>query len=217
MIISDLIMFASAYTNTSPTTFPVIIASEVRDNVYVEDDNDKLFHQSSPFRKTIATSRQFKQNRHNIDANLEQIDVKDVKWFSFCNPFYFCRNLKTEQDTLTYRYERRAFVYDSEKDPLLSAVNFYNMGNLNTSSMQEISSLFEVKVAARVDKDLQESVKLKKEEPEQVIKTDSLHLFSEEEEDAFKHKASGTDDAFTTEDSSSYEKETGIMPAAFEN
>ncbi|WP_273754905.1 TrwN protein [Bartonella sp. MM73XJBT.G] len=203
MIIPDFTMFAASYISDIP---PALIEQEARDNSYITGKNDKLFRQLSLLRERAvetATTEQFKQNKHNFDAFFEQIDVENMKWLSFFGAFDFCKNLASVQSTLTCCYEQTISKCIFKKETLWSTLSFYNTENLNSSAdTQIVASYSEVKAAVRRNEDLQEPVKLKKEEPKQTTKVDSLPLSSEELEDAFLHKESSSRDAFATEDSS---------------
>ncbi|WP_375667850.1 MULTISPECIES: TrwN protein [unclassified Bartonella] len=204
MIVPDFTFFAAAYiSNTPPIAFSVIAKQAARDNVYVTDDKDNLFYQSSQLKETIATAEQFKQNKHNFNIILGQIDVGNVKLFSLFDAFDFCRNLTAAQSALTYCYEQTTSKCIFEKATLQSVLNFYNTENSNHTRMQKVTSYIGVKAAVRGNEDLQEPVKLKKEEPEQTTKVDSPPLSSKGEEDAFTHKESSARDAFSAEDFSS--------------
>ncbi|WP_375633478.1 MULTISPECIES: TrwN protein [unclassified Bartonella] len=198
MIVPDFTFFAAAYiSNMPPMTFSVVAEQETRDNVYVTDDKDNLFYQSSQFKETIATA---KQSEHNFNIILGQIDVGNVKLFSLLDAFDFCRNITAVQSALTYCYEQTTSKCIFEKATLQSVLNFYNTENSNHTRMQKITSYIGVKAAVRGNEGLQEPVKLKKEEPEQTTKVDSLPLSSKGEEDAFTHKESSAHDAFSAED-----------------
>ncbi|WP_375703236.1 hypothetical protein [Bartonella sp. AD13SXNS] len=206
MIVSDFTMFAAAYISNTPPcpVFSALIEQREQDNIYITDNN-KLFRQSFSFRKGSATNQQFKQSKHNFDVNLKQSDVGDVKSFFLFDTFGFCRNPKAKQTALTYHYEPTAFVYNSKEDTLQSALNFYNIGNLNNLYMQKISSFFEVKTSHLVnDQTSQESIEIHEREQRQTTKTEALS--KEELEDVFAHKASSAHDAFATENSSSLRK-----------
>ncbi|WP_273723080.1 TrwN protein [Bartonella sp. AU18XJBT] len=204
MIVPDFTFFAAAYMfNTPPIAFSVIAEQEVQDSVYVTGGKDNFFYQSSQLEKTIATAEQFKQNKHNFDIISGQINAGNVKLFSLFDAFDFCRNIKAEQSALTYCYEQITPRCIFEKATLQSVLNFYDTKHSNNISIQKITSYIGAKAAVRGNEDLQEPVKLKKEEPEQTTKLDSLPLSSKGEEDAFTHKESGASDAFSAEDSSS--------------
>ncbi|QEE08205.1 TrwN protein [Bartonella kosoyi] len=205
MIFPDFTMFAAAYiSNTPHLAFSALIEQGARDNVYITSNNDKLFGQLSPLREETAITEQFKQNKHNFDTIFEQIDVENMKWFSFFGAFGFCRDLADVQSALTCCYKQKVSKCVFEKAALQSALSFYNTKGLNSNAdTQTITSYIGVKAAAQEDKNLQEPVRLKKEEPEQTTKVNSLPLSSEELEDAFAHKESSSRDAFATEDSSS--------------
>ncbi|WP_375640392.1 TrwN protein [Bartonella sp. MM55XZML] len=204
MIVPDFTFFAAAYiSNMPPMTFSVVAEQETQDNVYVTDDKDNLFYQSSQFKETIATA---KQSEHNFNIILGQIDVVNVKLFSLFDAFDFCRNITVVQSALTYCYKQTTSKCILEKATLQSVLNFYNTENSNSASIQKITSYIGVKAAVRGNEDLQEPVKLKKEEPEQTTKVDSLPLSSKGEEDAFTHKESSAHDAFSAEDFSSSRK-----------
>ncbi|WP_375683253.1 MULTISPECIES: TrwN protein [unclassified Bartonella] len=181
-------------------TFSVVAEQETRDNVYVTDDKDNFFYQSSQLKETIPITEQFSQNKHNFNIILEQIDVINVKLFSLFDAFDFCGNFTAVQSALTYCYEQTTSKCIFEKATLQSVLNFYNTENSNHTSMQKITSYIGVKAAVRGNEGLQEPVKLKKEEPEQTTKVDSLPLSSKGEEDAFTHKESSAHDAFSAED-----------------
>ncbi|WP_375668653.1 MULTISPECIES: TrwN protein [unclassified Bartonella] len=201
MIVPDFTFFAAAYiSNMPPMTFSVVAEQETRDNVYVTDDKDNLFYQSSQFKGTIATA---KQGEHNFNIILGQIDVGNMKLFSLFDVFDFCRNITVVQNALTYCYEQTTSKCIFEKATLQSVLNFYNTENSNRTRMQKITSYIGVKAAVRGNEDLQEPIKLKKEEPEQTTKIDSLPLSSKGEEDAFTHKESSAHDAFSAENFSS--------------
>ncbi|WP_375629637.1 MULTISPECIES: TrwN protein [unclassified Bartonella] len=201
MIVPDFTFFAAAYiSNTPPITFSVIAEQEARDNVYVTDDKDNLFYQSSQLKKTITTAE---QRGHNFNIILGQIDVGNMKLFSLFDAFDFCRNLTAAQSALTYCYQQTTSKCIFEKATLQSVLNFYNTENSSHTRMQKVTSYVGVKAAVRENEDLQEPVKLKKEEPEQTTKVDSLSLSSKGEEDAFTHKESSARDAFSAEDFSS--------------
>ncbi|WP_375625206.1 TrwN protein [Bartonella sp. MU37NMGALS] len=201
MIVPDFTFFAAAYiSNTPPIAFSVVAEQEARDNVYVTDDKDNLFYQSSQLKETIATAE---QSEHNFNIILEQIGVGNVKLFSLFDAFDFCRNLTAAQSALTYCYEQTTSKCVFEKATLQSVLNFYNTENSSHTRTQKVTSYIGVRAAVRGNEDLQEPVKLKKEEPEQATKVDSLPLSSKGEEDAFTRKESGTSDAFSVEDSSS--------------
>ncbi|WP_375622492.1 TrwN protein [Bartonella sp. TT119HLJHH] len=201
MIVPDFTFFAAAYiSNTPPITFSVTAEQEARDNVYVTDDKDNFFYQSSQLKETIATAE---QSEHNFNIILGQIDVGNVKLFSLFDAFDFCRNLTAVQSALTYCYEQTTSKCIFEKATLQSVLNFYNTENSNHTRMQKVTSYIGVNAAVRGNEDLQEPVKLKKEEPEQTTKVDSLPLSSKGEEDAFAHKESSARDAFSAEDFSS--------------
>ncbi|UNF51914.1 TrwN protein [Bartonella krasnovii] len=207
MIIPDFTMFAASYISDTP---PSLIEQEARNNSYITGKNNKLFRQLSLLRERAgetATTEQFKQNKHNFDAIFEQIDVENMKWLSFFEAFDFCRNLASLQSALTYCYEQTTSKCIFEKETLRSTLSFYNTENLNSGAdTQIVASYSEVKAAVQRNEDLQELVRLKKEEPEQTTKVDSLPLSSEELEDAFSHKGSSSRDAFATEDTSSSAK-----------
>ncbi|WP_375650578.1 TrwN protein [Bartonella sp. OT172YNZD] len=204
MIVPDFTFFAAAYiSNMPPITFSVIAEQEAPDNVYATDDKDNLFYQSSQLKETIATTEQFKQGKHNFNTILGQIDVRNMKLFSLFDAFDFCKNLTALQIALTYCYEQATSKCIFEKATLQSVLNFYNTENSNHAYLQKVTSYIGVKAAVRGNEDLQEPVKLKKEEPEQTTKVDSLPLSSKEEEDAFTHKESSTLDAFSAQDFSS--------------
>ncbi|WP_375641887.1 TrwN protein [Bartonella sp. CM100XJJH] len=205
MIVPDLTFFAAAYMSNTPPpmTFSVIAEQEAQDNVYVTDDKDNLFYQSSQLEKTIATAEQFKQNKHNFNIISGKISVGNVKLCSLFDVFDFCRNIKAEQSALTYCYEQTTSKRIFEKATLQSVLNFYDTENSNNISVQKVTSYIGAKAAVQENEDLQEPVKFKKEEPEQTTKVDSLPLSSKGEEDAFTHKESGARDAFSAEDSSS--------------
>ncbi|WP_375621036.1 TrwN protein [Bartonella sp. AA97HXZ] len=201
MIVPDFTFFAAAYiSNTPPITFSVIAEQEARDNVYVTDDKDNLFYQSSQLKKTITTAE---QSGHNFNIILGQIDVGNMKLFSLFDAFDFCRNLTAAQSALTYCYQQTTSKCIFEKATLQSVLNFYNTENSSHTRMQKVTSYVGVKAAVRGNEDLQAPVKLKKEEPEQTTKVDSLSLSSKGEEDAFTHKESSARDAFSAEDFSS--------------
>ncbi|WP_375624404.1 MULTISPECIES: TrwN protein [unclassified Bartonella] len=201
MIVPDFTFFAPAHiSNTPPITFSVIAEQEARDNIYGTDDKDNLFYQSTQLKETIATAV---QSEHNFNIILGQFDVVNMKLFSLFNAFDFCRNLTAVQNALTYCYEQTTSKCIFEKATLQSVLNFYNTGNSNHTSIQKVTSYIGVKAAVRGNEDLQEPVRLKKEEPEQTTKVDFLPLSSKGEEDAFTHKESSTRDAFSVEDSSS--------------
>ncbi|WP_375659912.1 TrwN protein [Bartonella sp. CL74QHWL] len=201
MIVPDFTFFAAAYiSNTPPIALSVIAKQEERDNVYVIDDKDNLFYQSSQLKETIATAE---QSEHNFNIILGQIGVGNVKLFSLFDAFDFCRNLAAAQSALTYCYEQTTSKCVFEKATLQSVLNFYNTENSSHTRMKKVTSYVGVKAAVRGNEDLQEPVKLKKEEPEQTTKVDSLSLSSKGEEDAFTHKESSARDAFSAEDFSS--------------
>ncbi|WP_375626636.1 TrwN protein [Bartonella sp. PS17NMGDW] len=201
MIVPDFTFFAAAYiSNTPPITFSVIAEQEARDNVYVTDDKDNFFYQSSQLKETIATTE---QREHNFNIILGQIGVGNVKLFSLFDAFDFCGNLTAVQNALTYCYEQTTSKCIFEKATLQSVLNFYNTENSNHTSIQKVTSYIGVKAAVRENEDLQEPVKLKKEELEQATNVDSLPLSSKGEEDAFTHKESSARDAFSAEDFSS--------------
>ncbi|WP_375674767.1 TrwN protein [Bartonella sp. AP9QHHD] len=201
MIVPDFTFFAAAYiSNTPPIVFSVIAKQKARDNVYVTDDKDNFFYQSSQLKETIATAE---QSEHNFNIILGQIGVGNVKLFSLFDAFDFCRNLTAAQSALTYCYEQTTSKCVFEKATLQSVLNFYNTENSSHTRMQKVTSYIGVKAAVRGNEDLQEPVKLKKEEPEQTTKVDSLSLSSKGEEDAFTHKESSARDAFSAEDFSS--------------
>ncbi|UNF40396.1 TrwN protein [Bartonella krasnovii] len=208
MIIPDFTMFAASYISDTP---PSLIEQEARNNSYITGKNNKLFRQLSLLRERAgetATTEQFKQNKHNFDAIFEQIDVENMKWLSFFEAFDFCRNLASLQSALTYCYEQTTSKCIFEKETLRSTLSFYNTENLNSGAdTQIVASYSEVKAAVQRNEDLQELVRLKKEEPEQTTNVDSLPLSSEELEDAFAHKESSSRDAFATEDISSSAKQ----------
>ncbi|WP_254475079.1 TrwN protein [Bartonella sp. B1098] len=211
MIVPDFTMFTTPSISNPPLiAFSTLFEQERRDNFYITGNNDKLFCPSSPLREEIATTEQFKQNKHNFDAIFEQIDVQNMKWFSLFEVLDSCRNrnLAAIQSTLTYCYEQTTSKYIFEKATLQSTLSFHNTENLNSGiDTRTVTSYIEVEAAARRDEDLQEPVRLKKEKPEQTTKVDSLPLSSEELEDAFAHKESSSRDAFATEDSSSSTKQ----------
>ncbi|WP_375676973.1 MULTISPECIES: TrwN protein [unclassified Bartonella] len=198
MIVPDFTFFAAAYiSNTPPIAFSVIAKQEARDNVYVTDNKDNFFYQTSQLKETIATAE---QSEHNFNIILGQIGVGNVKLFYLFDAFDFCRNLTAAQSALTYCYEQTTSKCIFEKATLQSVLNFYNTENSNHAHMQKITSYIGVKAAVRGNEGLQEPIKLKKEEPEQTTKVDSLSLSSKGEEDAFTHKESSARDAFSAED-----------------
>ncbi|WP_273718674.1 MULTISPECIES: TrwN protein [Bartonella] len=209
MIFLDFTMFAAAYMpNTPNPVFSTLIEQRARDNVHITDKNDKLFRQLSLLKEETAIIKQFKQNRHNFDAIFKQIDVENMKWLSFFGSFDFCRNLAAVQNTLTYCYEQKTSKYIFEKATLQSVLSFYSTENLSSGTdTQTITSYIGEGAVARRDKDLQEPVRLKKEEPKQATKVDSLPLSLWGLEDAFTHKESSSRDAFATGDSSSPTKQ----------
>ncbi|WP_273758144.1 TrwN protein [Bartonella sp. AU55XJBT] len=203
MIVPDFTIFTESYiSNTPRPVFSALIERGARDNVYKTANHDKLFRHLSILKEETVIAEQFKQNKHNFDAIFEQIDVENMKWFSFFWAFDFCRNLAAVQSTLTYCYEQTASKHTFEKATLQFTLSFYNTENLNGNvDTQTVASYIGVKAAARRDKDLQEPVRLKKEEPEQ-----NLPFSSEELEDVFMRKESSSYDAFATEDFSSSTK-----------
>ncbi|WP_144752515.1 lytic transglycosylase domain-containing protein [Bartonella saheliensis] len=212
MIVPDFTMFTASYISDTPRLVSsALIEQKARNNAYITGNNDKLFPQLSMLReeaKETAITEQFKQNKHNFDVIFEQIDVENMKWLSFFGAFDFYRNLASRQSTLTYCYEQTTSKCIFEKVTLRSTLSFYNTENLNSDTdMQIVASYIGVKAAAQSDEDLQEPVRLKKGEPEQATKVDSLPLSSEELEDAFAHKESNGRDAFATEDTASSAKQ----------
>ncbi|EJF82768.1 hypothetical protein MCU_01269 [Bartonella elizabethae Re6043vi] len=209
MILPDFTIFTESYiSNTPRPIFSNLIEQGARDNVYKTANRDKSFNHLSLLKEEIVITEQFKQNKHNFDVIFEQIDVQNMKWFSFFWAFDFCKNLATVQSALTYCYEQTTSKYIFEKATLQSRLSFYNTENLNSNAdTQMVTSHIGVRAAVQEDKNLQEPVRLKKEEPEQTTKGDSLPLSSEELEDAFTHKESSSRDAFATEDSSSSTKQ----------
>ncbi|PIT70409.1 TrwN protein [Bartonella tribocorum] len=210
MIVPDFTISAAAYIPNAPhPVFSTPIEQRARGCVYIIGHDDKLFCQLSSLRKKTketATTEQFKRNRHNFDIVFEQIDVKDVEWFSFFKVFDFYKNLAAEQNTLTYCYEQTRSNYFFGKVSLQSALSFYNAENLNGSAgAQIVNSYTKVKADKQRGEDLQESIRLKKEEVGTQV--GSLPLSSEELEDAFTHKESSGRDAFSAEDSSSSTKQ----------
>lgn len=213
MIFPDFAVFAAAYiSNTPHQAFSALIEQGARDNVYITSNNDKLFRQLSSLREEVeetAITEQFKQNRHNFDVIFEQIDVENMKWFSFFGAFNFCRSPAAVQSALAYCYKQKVSKCIFEKATLQSVLSFYNTRNLNSGAdadVQTVTSYIGVEAVAQGDKGLQEPVMLKKEELGQAPQIDSLPLSSEELEDAFVHKESVGRDAFAVEDSSSSTK-----------
>ncbi|WP_254492553.1 TrwN protein [Bartonella sp. B1099] len=207
MIVPDFTIFTTPSISNPPLiAFSTLFEQERRDNFYITGNNDKLFCPSSPLREEIATTEQFKQNKHNFDAIFEQIDVQNMKWFFLFEVLDSCRNrnLAAIQSTLTYCYEQTTSKCIFEKATLQSTLSFYNTENLNSGAdTQTVASYIGVKTAMQRDKDLREPVRLKKEEPGQTTKVDSLPLSSEELGDVFMRKESSNRDAFAAEDSSS--------------
>lgn len=209
MILPDFTIFTESYISTTPRPiFLNLIEQGARDNVYKTANRDKSFNHLSLLKEEIVITEQFKQNKHNFDVIFEQIDVQSMKWFSFFWTFDFCKNLTAVQSALTYCYEQTKSKYIFEKAALQSRLSFYNAENLDRNAdTQTVTSYIGVKAVVQEDKNLQEPVRLKKEESEQTTKGDSLPLSSEELEDAFAHKESSSRDAFATEDSSSSTKQ----------
>ncbi|WP_208437060.1 trwN protein [Bartonella taylorii] len=216
MTVPNLMMLTAFCTSVACLmSFSTVIMQEARNDIYTTgvNDNRGLSHQISLLKEAIVIADQFRQDRHNFDANLRQIDVGNLGRFgvSFSDMFSLCKSLKVVGTVLTRCYEQMASRYESERTALQDALGFYNVENFENdftgTDVQRVASRVRVKNLMLLDEESQEPVKLYAEESKQKIETKSLSTSSEELADVFAHKASGVHDAFTVEDSSSSERQ----------
>lgn len=206
MIASNFIALASVFMPTTHlTAFPATTTQETWKNVYACSISSNYQLLSHPFRfgKTTASVEQFKQNKHNFDANLKQISVKNLELFDLflSNVFCLCKDFGTVQTVSTYCSKKKVLQYSSEQVVHI-ALDFYRSGNFENG----FTDAYVQKVAAYVGvktpnpEEIQESSELYIDEPKQTIQTDPLPIVLEEQADAFTRKASSVHDAFAAED-----------------
>ncbi|MGF7157149.1 lytic transglycosylase domain-containing protein [Bartonella heixiaziensis] len=211
---SFMILAAACAPAIHPMMLSAVVMQESRGSIYAVGLNDdhKLSHQSSTLKEVIAITKKLKQDGHNFDMGLGQINAKNLKWFSMSlsNLFDPCKNFKAAQAALTYCYERAILACSSEQTALQAALSYYNTvsfksGSINLSTnayVQKVASYVGEKIPVRLSQKPQKSIELHTAEPEQAIKTEPLSSTSEELPDAFTQKESGAHDAFTVEDAS---------------
>ncbi|GAA5095994.1 hypothetical protein [Bartonella acomydis] len=200
MIIPHFIMFSVTYASIQqPTVLPSVVVQESLGKICAIINNNQLLHPSSLFGKAIAKTEQHIQNKHNFDIYWRQIDDGNLKWFlpffSVVMPPY--KSFEVVPTALKHCRKQVVLRYSVKRD-VLSLYNTENSkNNFANVEVQKIAS--RIKVETPVEES-QEPVKLKRENPEQIIDLESLPIFLEE--DAFTHKASSVHDAFKIEDSS---------------
>ncbi len=212
MAVLNLMMIIVFYTSVvCLMLFSAVIMQEAQDNIYTTDvnDNHRLSRQISRLKEAIVITDQFRQDRHNFDANLRQINVGNLERFgvSFSDRYSLCKSLKALGIVLARCYEQIASRYESERTALQDALSFYDVENFENdftgTYVQRVASRVQMKNLMLLDGESQESVKLHTEGLKREIETESLSTSSEELADVFTHKASGVHDAFTVENSSS--------------
>ncbi|WP_455481880.1 lytic transglycosylase domain-containing protein [Bartonella sp. B35(2025)] len=216
MTIPDFMMLAATCAPTiHPTTLSSVVMQESQGNAYAIsiDGNQKLSHQPSTFEEAITIAERLKNDGHNFDIGLGQINVKNLGWLgmSLSDLFDPCKNLKAVQIILTHCYERAKSMYNFEQTALKAALNCYNTrdfkNGFTSAYVQKIAANVGVKVPAltSVDNELQKFVKQNTKMQEKTVKVKSITT-QEELADAFTHKTSGVQDAFTKKDPSLSEK-----------
>ncbi|MET3559393.1 type IV secretion system protein VirB1 [Bartonella japonica] len=206
MIASNFIALASV---CMPTThlmaFQAITMQESWESVYTCDINKNYKLSSHPFtfENTITSVKQFRRNKHNFDANLKQISVRDLELFDFfrSNVFYLYKNFRSVQTVSAHCSKQKALQYNS-KQIVRVALDFYRSSNFEdgftNTYVQEVAAYVGAKTPD--PEKMQESSELYMDEQKQTVQTDPLPVILEEQADAFKHQASGVHDAFTAED-----------------
>ncbi|WP_332060097.1 lytic transglycosylase domain-containing protein [Bartonella sp. CB74] len=215
-ILNFMALAAACAPTVHPTTLSVVIENESQGHIYAIgiNGNHKLSHQPSTFEEAVIIAKQLKQDGHNFDVGLGQINVRNLEWFnmSLSDLFDPCKNLKAVQMILTHCYERAVSKYDSGQTALQAALNCYSTRgfehDLTNTYVQESALSTEIKIPAFTPENNEslEFVQLRAEPQKQTVQTE-LSAFSQEEvADAFTHKASSVHDAFATESSSFSEK-----------
>ncbi|WP_336287511.1 MULTISPECIES: lytic transglycosylase domain-containing protein [unclassified Bartonella] len=217
MTILDFMALAAACAPAvHPTTLSVVVKNESQGHVYAIgiNGNHKLSHQPSTFEEAVTTAEKLKQDGHNFDIGLGQINVKNLEWLdmSLSDLFDPCKNLKAVQMVLTHCYERAVSKYDSEQTALQAALSCYNTRDFEhdfTSAYVKKGTLSaEMKIPAFTPENNEslEFVQLHAEPQKQTVRVISSAFSQEEVADAFTHKTSSAHDAFAAENSSLLEK-----------
>ncbi|VEJ44495.1 TrwN protein [Bartonella vinsonii] len=214
MTIPDFIMLTAACAPAPYfTTLSTVVMQESWNNTCAISVRDELLHQPLTFGKNIATTEQLKQSGYDSGISLEQIGIQNLKWFhvSRSNMYNSCKDLKALQTALTGRYKQTISKENSERTILRAALSFYNPKRFENdfigTSVRKVGFHVAMEAPALSGGESQEPIQLHTEEPNQIIKTETLPPSSEELVDAFAHKISGAHDVFTAEDASSLEKQ----------
>ncbi|GAA5107321.1 lytic transglycosylase domain-containing protein [Bartonella jaculi] len=228
MTVSSFMILAAAYAHAiRPTTLSAVVMPESCSHIYAIGfkDNYKLSHQPFMLKEDVATTKQLKQNGHNFDMGLGQINARNLEWFSMSlsNLFYPCKNLKAMQTALVccyeHCYEHAVSKNSSEQTTLQTALSYYDTADFKNGSAnayeQKVASHVGAKTSARLDQESQKSVGFHTEEAEQTMKTEALSTVSEELPDAFTQKASSARDAFTAANASSLEESDNGLELQF--
>ncbi|WP_019222923.1 hypothetical protein [Bartonella rattaustraliani] len=210
MISPGFVMLVSAYAPTISTPLPAVVVWESWSGVYVYDvsSDHTLSYHPFTFCDKAETIRQLKQNEHNFDENLEQSSVRNLKLFDFSLPHRFgiYKNFKVVQTVSTHCFKKKT-LQDHSEQAVQFILDFYSSGNFKNDFtgiyVQRVASHAGVKTLA--PKEAQESLDLHVNEPKKIIQADPLPLVLPEQADAFTHKASNVDDAFTIEGAPSLE------------
>ncbi|WP_208440194.1 TrwN protein [Bartonella raoultii] len=200
MIVSNFIIVAAAYASTLCATAPsAVVMQESWNNACALNISDALSRHPFVPQNTITT---IKQNKHNFDVNLGQIDVENQEWSqpSLSEVFDRCGNLNVVRAALKHCCKQTALQYNIEQ----TVLSFYGAKNFKNGFtdlwMQKNASHVEVKAHAFVSEVSQETIQIHTRKAEQTINIESLPVSLEE--DAFTHKESSAHDAFTADDSS---------------
>ncbi|MBX4335890.1 trwN protein [Bartonella raoultii] len=215
MTISNFVMLTAICAPTlqstilSPVVLPETLGCTSRGNIY---NNHQLSLKISKFKKTVTTIEQFKQNGHNFDVKWGQINVGNLKWFDVLLSDFFVsyKNFKVAQAILPHSLEPTMSQNQFKQVALQIALNYYDTASFKSSftntSLKEVALNTAVQVPAFVDEEWPKSSQINTKGTEQTIKTEPLFPLTEELVDAFANTTSGVHDAFTTEDSSPFEK-----------
>lgn len=116
-----------------PTTLSAVVMQESRANPLAIGVNGsfKLKRQPRDKAEAVATARWLKENGHNFDAGLGQINVNNMGWLGldFADLFDPCANLRGAGLVLSDCYTRASRNYGAGQKALMAALSCYNTGD----------------------------------------------------------------------------------------
>lgn len=134
MAILELAMLAATCApNVHLSTLRPLIRHESRANIYAINVNGTYSLSKQPTNKeeAIATASWLKENGHDFDAGLGQVNVRNLPklGMSIADLFDPCKNIKGAAAVLTECYSRAVPRFGEGQPALLAALSCYNTGN----------------------------------------------------------------------------------------